>query len=1556
MQQNAEKQLLVALSKFKLARDWVAINGCIQNIKEVCLNFRDEIYETPHTLLLSKTLSQCLSPSLPAGVQSSALDVYSLLFETAGESRLLRDFYIWAPGILQFFHSAGVSQRVTTLKLFSDFFIPLIPSNHRLGPPIILSILPGLTDDGTEVQSLDYQALDTIKRYLGSVQFWRAMFRSALTHPNTRSAFLVFTNKSDPFSEFHDIHNNRASGNDNDSNKNIDDLNDSRLITSLFTVLFNDSNVLIVRSALELFKASYSKLLSDGVKSDLSLKCFNLLSNEDKSIRRRVFQWITENINSKIVHLAVSKAEPIAIKVALEKGDEIKKMVIEKCLTMILSRGSEFDISIFFNFPSFLVDLETLFKSVSSVVTLENVQKKSRVELELISIDMQLRIIQFSPSSVSIEIRSKLLNEVLEKFVNLKKIETNKEAVALKLSELALLLVDSFDSGNEKIKEIGKEAINSIFSDFKNIKTCLQFAVVLLSTVQLDVDYNLLVQTNNESFFCFQGIESLVALSKISVTALITLDENVDKCIIYCWQLLSLLAPTETFLTKSFDHEFDNLSELQILEKKVEVCKILVQIYYLYPSKFAIVLDQHWDSTSVMIFVTYTSEIPLPVLIVAQNKIKKQKKLNLTNSNLKISHFDNFNLLRMICGHSQLLLTDVKRLLMNASNENDIEYMTVIIESLTNLVSIDNKLFIKSMTDSSLISLISQLLTINNISSNLLYSILSISENDSLLSNEVLSEISGLIENYILSNVTDSYAFRLIIPVALFLQDSSVNAFIDLVPKHPSMLTALLTVLEKIPSSDSHFVFIDSLCQRSIELLNNIQSKSFLTSYFDDNSFLNTNSNNNSFITLIDEPLLNDISRLFKLIICRTENEILENRATVKSSTLRRILTSVEDLSNDNCIASLTVSYIQDDANVRYSSLAPKYLPQVLSVAFNSFKILTIQSSMNLSSLNSSPNVSSSPSTNSLNSAAIDNNSNTASSFFASKFIVPFFLSFDNTWKLLFFYALAVTNSARMMQCVLSSISQLVQDNQMAYYIKSLVQVLSYNDSNEKPEIGTFCNLIETLLHLRHPVFINNAEPQMQTSSNSPPVSPTTAQPPQPSIASENSGAVASNNVFSSLLVNIQSNSSFSASSAPSSQAPIASAPPQSPIDIMPVFCSMFSQLHISPSSVVRLILTYQICFPQVSLSTLQVPFTSALSDAKVNQEEVQSIISFLCMLDNKEAVLKKSLFKSTSQSKITLLFTKLFSLCDKSSIQYPFFISKFVSFDPENTDWATTATMNMLSDPQFFQNGFNYLSTSMSAIKSVSKSSSEKFVPLIFELLSKSSSDTGIMWIQMRSSSDAEGNVTRNLKLLSFVILSCDFDYFANRQQSISQQLLHFLSIVETNTANSVSNVSNSGNSSTLNMTTSVDGNNSNAFSSSISSCGNCSIKSLSAFKAFALFMKVMFLRFSSKFIESFLPIITNELTLAFTSEDDNIRAQSEVLLRNAIVTIPALFQFTEFAFIPDLITFPNNADLQQNQRQVWPIIKESADSLLHLTQPETLKKPNLEFDLLREFLESIE
>lgn len=1607
MQQNAEKQLLAALSKFKLARDWVAINGCIQNIKEVCLNFRDEIYDTPHTLLLSKTLSQCLSPTLPAGVQSSALDVYSLIFETAGEARLLRDFYIWAPGVLQFFHSAGVSQRVTTLKLFSDFFIPLIPSNHRLGPPIILSILPGLMDEGTEVQSLDYQALDIIKRSLGSIQFWRAMFRAALTHPNTRSAFLAFTVKSDPFSEFHDVGNNQPKNEKSSETKN-EDLNDVRLIISLFTILFNDSNVLIIRSALELFKNSYSKFQSEEVKSDLSLKCINLLSNENKSIRRRVFQWITENINSKIVHIAVSNAYPEAVKVALEKGDDIKKMIVENCLSMILSRGQEFDISIFFTNDK-LVELKTLLKAASNISSIE-LKGKTKLDHALIIIDAHLRIIHHSRSSTPPEIRNELLIETLQKFVELKNVDVKKnikDQIIIKLADLTLLLVDGFDFDEEKIKAIAKEAINAIFSDFKNIKTCLQLAVKILSKIQLDADFNLLVTTTEKSVFSFSSIDSLVTLSKTNLYALIALDENADKCITYCWHLLSLIIPTVVNSKRSFfvsdlqqekqqetnidlihkmegeirntDHhlltsiemDYCDLSELQILEKKVEICKILVQLYYSYPSKFAISIDKNWDPTSIFTFISYTSEIPIPLLIVAQNKIKKQKKKNSNNElKQKVTHFDNFNLLRMICGHSQLLLSDTKRILSNASTTNDYDYMNVIIESLTNLVNVDNKLFIKSMSDSSLINFISLLLTFNSLSSNLLYSILSVSEfsssdDCSFLSPDVLTEISGLIENYILSNVSDSWSFRLIIPVSLYLQNSSISAFIDLIPKHPSMLNSILYVLEKISSSDSHYTFLDSLCQRIVELLSNLQSKSFLASYFDEatNSSLDSLDSNSSssFVLLIGEPLLNDITRLFRLIISRTENEISEARATVKSSTLRRILTSVEDLSNDDCIASLTVSYIiQDESNTRYSSLAPKYLPQILSVAFNSFKILSIQSMLNLPSLTLS-----SPSSVVMNTSSSDNNF--VSSLFASKFVVPFFLSLDNTWKLLFFYALSVTNSARMMQSVASAISPLVQDNQMAYYIKSLIQVLSYNESSDKSDISSFCQFIETLLYLQVPVFQTNSDSQSSTSTTGTNANATSNT--ESNITPSSVSNATESNPLSSLIVNIQSSASIvsqqstaSAASTITSTNQSGTFNPSSTIEIIPVFASIFTQLHISSSNIIKLILTYQICFPQASLSALQVPFMNALNDAKTNQEELQNIISFISMLENKETILKKSIFKSYTRAKITLLFTKVFSLCDKSAIQYPFFISKFCSFDPENTDWATTSIISMLSDPSFFQNGINYLSTAINAIKNVSKVAGDKLVPLVFELLSKSSSDTGIMWINMRSSSAAEASATRNLKILSFVILSCDVDFFANKQQFINQQLLHFLSVIE---SSGQSSSNNSGNASTTSISqtnaSNLNGGNQSNQSTNLNqnisypNSNQASSKNISAFKTFALLMKSMFMRFSPKFIESFMPVINNELTCALTSEDDNIRAQAEVLLRAAIVTIPASFQFTEFAFIPDLITFPGK-DFAQNKCQTWPIIKESTDSLIHLAQPEMLKRSNVELDLLREFLESIE
>ncbi|OHT12464.1 Dopey, N-terminal domain containing protein [Tritrichomonas foetus] len=1278
MQQNAEKQLLLALGKFKLARDWVAINGCLQNIKDVCINFHNDFYETPHKLLLAKTLAQCLSPSLPAGVQSSALDVYHNIFETAGDSKILRDFYIWAPGLLQFFHSAGVAQRATALKLFSDFFIPLIPNNNRLAPPIILSILPGLTDDGTEVQSLDNDILLTIKNYLGKTKFWKSMFRAAVTHPFTHSAFLIFANKSDPH-EFADVGN-------------------KQLTISLFSAIFSDSNMLVVRSALELFISCFP-LLSNEIQNVLSLKCINLLMNDDQSIRRRVFNWINAN-NSHFLN-AIPYATETTIKVAIEKGGDIKKMVI-KSFPQILER-SDFDITVLTNFTN-LTNLKNIANLIESDVLLNAARN---------NYDALFKILQ--NSTPSNETKSSLLTEIMNTILKSQINDTNdnkndtknkkeQKEMLSKLAKVALLLAE--DADYDKHSDIATDVINLIFSINKDCPICIQLSLKLLTKLVLNPDFNLLM---NDPVL-YSSIELLNNLSQNNLSALIVLDENAGKCITTCWQLLSSRDYSYNSSTISPNNPSKNNEGI----KTIEICQTLLSLYRSYPSHFAMSTENNWNCNSIVNFICSTTEIPLSLIIISLKK-------------------EDFNVLRMICGHAQLILADVKRLISNDDNE----FNQVILNALKQLIDVDQELFISSITISSLIEFIKFLVPIQG-SLNLLHSILLTTKNE-----EVLSAVADSIENYVLSNTNNSWAYRLLVSISPYLQN--INSFIDLIPKYPTIFSSLIQIMENVPiTDDSYFTNLDSLCQRCVDLLS---------------------------ICQINEAILFDICKLFDFITRKCEKEIFESRATMKSSTLRRILTTVEDLSSDNCVASLSISYMPE-YNAKFSSLSPKYLPQILS-------------------------------------AICANNKSCET----SKYMTQIYTSFNNVWRLLILYSLSISTSKKMMNDVISSIIPLIPDEQFISYIKSLIQVLSYDENDKAP----LCDFLECLFESKNPVFSN--------------------------------------------------------------------------LELVTIFSSMFSQVRISPSYTIKIILSYQINFPEVSLASLQLPFVTALNDAKPNQEDIQKILTYLCSIDNTEII------KTFHPQKCTTLLTKLFMTCEKSAVQYPLFISKFVSFDSDGFDWSNSI-LTILSDQSFFSYDVNYLSTTMEAIKNVAKCCPEKLIPMLFEMLSKTES----IW---RSSK--ESGEIRNLNLLSFIILSCENDFFVSRQQSINAQLVQFLTI---------------------------------------------EITKYEAFKAFSLFMRVIFVRFSQKVIESFLSIITNELTVGFTSDNDNIRTQSEVLLRAAIFSIPSAFQFTEFAFIPDMITFQSNEDLVGKS---WPILKESTDSLIHIS-PNALNRNMIEYDLLLEFLENRE
>jgi hypothetical protein len=109
-----------------------------------------------------------------------------------------------------------------------------------------------------------------------------------------------------------------------------------------------------------------------------------------------------------------------------------------------------------------------------------------------------------------------------------------------------------------------------------------------------------------------------------------------------------------------------------------------------------------------------------------------------------------------------------------------------------------------------------------------------------------------------------------------------------------------------------------------------------------------------------------------------------------------------------------------------------------------------------------------------------------------------------------------------------------------------------------------------------------------------------------------------------------------------------------------------------------------------------------------------------------------------------------------------------------------------------------------------------------------------------------------------------------------------------------------------------------------------------------------VLFVKVSVKTIESFSSIIVNELTCGLTSDSDEMKTEAERLMRAAMVAIPGTFQFAEFAFLPDLITFPEVTDSKEGH---WPLIKGSSDSLEYLTTAQFDQKA-YESQLVTEFL----
>lgn len=106
-----------ALALFDTVNEWADVIGFLSKISKILVSYA-QFSIVPRKMLVAKRLAQCLNPALPSGVHQKTLEVYGLIFQSAGPAQLAQDLPLWSYGLFPFLQHASVNVKVCTRSVF----------------------------------------------------------------------------------------------------------------------------------------------------------------------------------------------------------------------------------------------------------------------------------------------------------------------------------------------------------------------------------------------------------------------------------------------------------------------------------------------------------------------------------------------------------------------------------------------------------------------------------------------------------------------------------------------------------------------------------------------------------------------------------------------------------------------------------------------------------------------------------------------------------------------------------------------------------------------------------------------------------------------------------------------------------------------------------------------------------------------------------------------------------------------------------------------------------------------------------------------------------------------------------------------------------------------------------------------------------------------------------------------------------------------------------------------------------------------------------------------
>ena len=309
-EKKLEKKVLIP---FQNAKEWSDLLSIINELKNLIKKYPEDsinLYKISEKIPLSKRLSQCLNPSLPAGLHQSVYEAYNMILNNIkfnNENCLGEDLGLYSSGLFPSFQYVSAQNKNYFLKnIVKEIYISLLNKELELClPGLLVSILPTLEEQNDERNKEIFAIFEDFQGKVNNYTFYGILWSLILRNERLRLGGMKYICHSVPNYEELIKKNEDINKLINNYFPNIDSL----VVNTLCAVIESETEeVQIIRFGMDFIIFHFplieeNKIISDELKSILLTSALKLFIKNEYSTTRRLMNWLMgkfedENIKS----------------------------------------------------------------------------------------------------------------------------------------------------------------------------------------------------------------------------------------------------------------------------------------------------------------------------------------------------------------------------------------------------------------------------------------------------------------------------------------------------------------------------------------------------------------------------------------------------------------------------------------------------------------------------------------------------------------------------------------------------------------------------------------------------------------------------------------------------------------------------------------------------------------------------------------------------------------------------------------------------------------------------------------------------------------------------------------------------------------------------------------------------------------------------------------------------------------------------------------------------------------------------------------------------------